>query len=610
MPAYTDFHSHWNGVLPTDDLLKLLLREVERQPSKNETEGFKSLNPTQDQDLWLKVLQTKPVTEPVLFLRVLWGMLGGDLAPSKQESAKKSPFRGAHVAMFAISYIWWCALRADFTLPELPKTTNANREYQELHKATLNLLLKLCAEYSKQGSKAKKIVDEMAGNALRELFCASPVAPFDDAYVARGAGLDMLPPSGMEHFNSKVVEFLGREGIVYVQMSHGHKKIKDAQAALDKYNASHPSSPVIIHWLLLFASHRPWLEDKVQSFEQSSYKKDVKDAMDQLLVYPKRRPLGHVVGIDLAGPEGYAFGKDRARQLVAYTLDELYKIADCLGGKVVFRPHVGEGCALLSSAFTLAETEPYVIVDLVKALHASIMDMKGDKQKRQFEETGDYLVTQVLLHAADAMHVTADTARTVRARSGGMTTRWEESGARAEANVTAFITAIEEYAKSSKNKNWRDRIRIRFGHATHVTADHIARMNKLGIAADCNLGSNLRTGAIALKGKRLEEIRKSELARYANPNAQPYNWDVAELVGTHPLKKMMISKTPIVTVLGTDGQGVEVTEVAQEYKMAREVLGAFGPFTRLCVENAIDQVIGESAKVLVRAKLETGGGRV
>ncbi|MEA5498285.1 hypothetical protein VB834_14875 [Limnoraphis robusta Tam1] len=143
--------------------------------------------------------------------------------------------------------------------------------------------------------------------------------------------------------------------------------------------------------------------------------------------------------------------------------------------------------------------------------------------------------------------------------------------------MNAFIKAIE-----AKKKLWlQDKILIRFGHATHTTPEQAVRMRELGIYADINLGSNLRTGAIAyleeqIVGTSDEDSDSKEQARHKymegiKKQNKQWNLNPSELIQKdHGLANLLLAEVKV--VLGTDGQGVEVTSIKDEYELLENYL--------------------------------------
>jgi predicted amidohydrolase YtcJ len=97
------------------------------------------------------------------------------------------------------------------------------------------------------------------------------------------------------------------------------------------------------------------------------------------------------------------------------------------------------------------------------------------------------------------------------------------------AHYTTAQKNLELLLRTLETKGWsqgKDGIIIRFGHATHATAEQAQRMAALGIVAEVNLTSNRVTGAMQHRG---------------GPGS-----DVAD----HSLVRLLVAGTP--TILSTD----------------------------------------------------------
>lgn len=111
----------------------------------------------------------------------------------------------------------------------------------------------------------------------------------------------------------------------------------------------------------------------------------------------------------------------------------------------------------------------------------------------------------------------------------------------ARRNLETLISTLESMGYST-SKAAADGVIVRFGHATHATAEQIQRMAKLGVIVEANIGSNEITKAVA------------------KPDDHPLLYNLYYQVKT---------------VAGTDAQGVMQTDRREEYARARRQVERF-----------------------------------
>jgi len=147
------------------------------------------------------------------------------------------------------------------------------------------------------------------------------------------------------------------------------------------------------------------------------------------------RSRADTVGMDIASLELYEFdgiGRERFKRMY----DELRDAARERGQPTVLRPHVGEGAVDNDAGRPFA---------------------RDDARKR-----------------------TPDGALTYQER--------------ARHNLDQFLTALEELRDAGDLDPTL--VVVRFGHATMATPEQVARMKAVGVIAEVNLGSNVRTGSV------------------------------------------------------------------------------------------------------------------
>jgi hypothetical protein len=197
---------------------------------------------------------------------------------------------------------------------------------------------------------------------------------------------------------------------------------------------------------------------------------------------------GDVVGVDVAGAELFRFDKEGRDRFKSMYLALLQQATD-LGKVLTFRPHVGEGA----------------------------VDPKTGKPWNRDDD---------------------------RQRTEDGTLKHQD---RAHENISAIIMVLRELAAQGALDP--SKVVIRFGHATMTDPDQAAAMAALGVIAEVNLTSNVRTGAA-------DQTVEGEDGR---PAEEPQFDD-------HSLLTLLFYKVP--TILSTDAHSVMSTTMGQEYDRA------------------------------------------
>ena len=543
--VYQDFHNHFGGVLPLEQLIYIYYNNFSQTTGKLEKEckDLFGKSPFKSRKVFREV--------PGLTLRLIY-YLTQSKYKFKGSVLRHDPERGAHDAMLAIIYLVLIAFRIkDQDFPNQSAVVEVDWNYViQTSQSSVADFLKILLKRAYQALLYGKLNDprslELCRSALHKMLRATRITPFDDAYVGRSSLLKMF--GDVSPFNRRAFSFLQREKIDYCEMSQ----------PIDKIPASDPPN-LQLRWLALIASHRPYLMGKAP---RDAFAHDLYNAVQEM-----QRRAPRIVGIDLAGPEGYEYLGGKTKELVKDVLQKLNQYIGSAQAKrkkvrqVVFRPHVGEGSALLDSACTLIERRPWEFLRrVVRAVRA-------------LQDNGIEIDAQAVRPILDEIE-----AKNVGVYAGK---RAEKAAQRAIHNLDAFIGAIEQ-----NQQYWnKQKVLIRFGHATHTTPEQAKRMQTLGIWADINLGSNLRTGALAYMpdveynveigemGKRIEEYRdyKKKCLAPVQRQHKEWNWNASALVrNNHGLGNLLQNGVPC--VLGTDGQGVEVTNIACEYDILESYL--------------------------------------
>lgn len=142
----------------------------------------------------------------------------------------------------------------------------------------------------------------------------------------------------------------------------------------------------------------------------------------------------------------------------------------------------------------------------------------------------------------------------------------------ARKNIKMLIQAISEM--KSEIKDLDDFIVFRFGHVTHADVSDAWAMKALGIEADVNLASNVATRAYYSKDFA-DELKKplteEEQLKFSDPVAGFLKGvNSNRILAEHPLKHLL--EAGVVTMLGSDGAGVEHSDIEHEYSRASDLI--------------------------------------
>lgn len=548
-PHFCDFHSHWGGILPVERLIGIYqahahpLRDWERRRLP-QTRALNPLNMTSVE--WM-------------FLRLSAAILEHKGEPRPRNLA---PSRGAHLMQYVTIYVWWWAYLTGIRDPYVQW---APANYRDLWISTFQVLDDLYVYLSQRRGRGDFVGDGFALKAIQKYLRATKTAPFDDAYVARSCLLKLVPPQQID--DDTINYLVVTERINYLQVSQPPEKIAAPAARILAYNrGARPQRRIRVHWLALIAAHRAFMGNAAPP----GYDNDVVGDKSAVAMAAVNGDVGggYVVGIDWAGPECQEFRLGPTISLVHETLSRLHRISAGQNRTVVFRPHVGEGCSLLEGGRSLIETEPDALVNLIRACIISSWEYflanPGDNQIIK-ELLGHRISREILRHPDDSFQVLAG-------RS------YQEAARRARNNVGTLIESIKQFYQANPNPGGC--VKIRFGHATHANQTHAIWMKKLGIAADINMSSNLRTGALAY----MNDLDEGDIWKILFRN---WNWNPMPLV-RHSL--ITLCNNDVEVVLGTDGQGVEVTRINYEYLLAYHLL-PIAQFLMVTRNNIISQTV-------------------
>ena len=157
--------------------------------------------------------------------------------------------------------------------------------------------------------------------------------------------------------------------------------------------------------------------------------------------------------------------------------------------------------------------------------------------------------------------------------------------AAAQANIAALLAAIEEFQAAHPDSGTY--VLFRLAHASWATPDQAAEMRRLGVEADVNLESNVATGNYPIGrmplGKALIEqyfvgpyIENVETNFRFNDLlttlvSDPRNVrQVGGVLGNVALRSLLENR--VRCILGTDGDGVEHSDIVKEYQYAASLI--------------------------------------
>jgi hypothetical protein len=246
------------------------------------------------------------------------------------------------------------------------------------------------------------------------------------------------------------------------------------------------------------------------------------------MVRPEERAafLNEVIGIDTAAPEITCFtpaGMKRFKQLATSVYQAArQRRSDGWHGKLLIHTHVGEG----SPTYRIAQ----IPKEGPKEIFKSFPEIWQDKTP------------------ATPVHIR-----------------------QAAENIKLLIQAVKELHALYADLD--DYLVFRFGHVTNADLADATEMKSLNIEADINLESNIATGAYYLPQPPASEIPCSGTGAFdCNnfPGKVLHSGHAAQILANHALKYMLQAR--VRTLLGTDGGGVEHSDIAQEYDLAQDLI--------------------------------------
>ncbi len=243
-----------------------------------------------------------------------------------------------------------------------------------------------------------------------------------------------------------------------------------------------------------------------------------------------RHEVRYATGFDIASPERTWYTPDGGRQLERI-LRMTFEVAREQRRPLVAHIHVGEGYP------AFADTSKATLEPTAKRSSQSGLRILYDTRTKL---PAHYLCTE------------NNVEQTLRAVLRLREALSREEGGRALSDFDRYV-------------------RVRFGHVTHASVVQAQQMAEANIWADVNLTSNLATGALSFP-----EVGVGAIQAPRNPGVLKRAVELvssdenAGLFAHHALVTLLTCGVP--TVLGTDGSGVEHSDMTREYALAEALL--------------------------------------
>ncbi|MDB4962489.1 MAG: hypothetical protein JWP01_2488 [Myxococcales bacterium] len=358
----------------------------------------------------------------------------------------------------------------------------------------------------------RRAAEAVATEAGRVALVASPETDFNSAYEVRdqlvketfggeakpGERADVAKQRAYDDYIREAILQLAADGVGYSEQSISVKKLggvlspERIEMVIQQLIAEGKIAPGEIDIRVLGMLHTAQFGERDADLPSVETPERSEPALKRDTRSTKRQ-MGKpgVVGRDIAGPEQLHFDERGGEALENLYYQDLAE-AKRTGTSKILRPHVGEGA-----------------VDSIegKSFHT-------DKDR-------------VISREGEPSHY-----------------------ARSRSNIDVVLAALERiHAKGGLDSS---KVIVRFGHVTHATPAQAARMAKLGVVAEVNLGSNVASGAVSqtegVHGKRAS----------------------VEQLDEHSFATLLYYNVSI--VLNTDAGGVMSTSLRIEYQRARQAI--------------------------------------
>lgn len=489
---------------------------------------------------------------------------------------KKHQVRGGFLLMDVFVQVLYLYIKAD-------KTCTLDKSIHEKFKTVTTMedaidyisdMIRKLKEVNVKGSDFEKACARFIKKSVK----ATKTKLFDDAYFARGIyyGLKLNGVGGKKYgqaLKEKTLEKLNGVNY-YMELSLNASKYKKGELPYlpkQEYAISGNDNVLLLH--MTNAHHKALSSDDAIA-EQLLYSvvKEFKDLF--------KDPNSNVIGIDWLAPEGYEFERERTIRVVGLFLDLLNGIhpklkeerTDPKYKKIVFRPHVGEGCSVFNGDQSKIPLLLYPREFMVNAWGAVNMfvDMENQNQNQsQTPKPSSGLERYVI--GEFARYMGGDDFSI-----GGK--KYNELKRRAINNARVMTEAIADWCEHNTINN----LLFRLGHVTHCDKDTAKLIKANEIYVDLNLGSNIRTGALngAPGFGAIDYARSKVKDKKANDayNSVEVIKEIKNLWGVDIYKDSgfyQLVKAGCKVLVGDDGVGVEVTGIKGEYDRVKTVFDGF-----------------------------------
>lgn len=421
---------------------------------------------------------------------------------------------------------------------------------------------------------------------------------FDDAYVARGIYFSQRPELKGDNLNN-----LNNEVKYYMELSLDITDLTNGGEG--KYVNGDISNERIALLHMTNKHHQALSHDNdIAELELYRFATEFQELQDTW----SKRSKSPLVGVDWLAPEGYEFERNRTVRIVGKFLDILNKNAQqsdknaqqsgnnapqsCK--KVVFRPHVGEGCSVFNGdqSHTPLMRDPKAFLANAWGAVATFIDtIDTVEQNNQSNQSNQNSQRSRKQSSGLERYVIGEFARYMGGDDfsiGGK--KYDELKRRAINNTRVMVVAIATWINNNPGHN----LMFRLGHVTHCDSETAKLIKQYGIYVDLNLGSNIRTGALnaapgfgaidyARSKVKVNKSKNNNGNNSENENYDAYNSvevikEIKDLWGVDIYKDSgfyQLVKAGCKVLIGDDGVGVEATGIDDEYKRVAAVFNSY-----------------------------------
>lgn len=477
-----------------------------------------------------------------------------DFADKFCDKFKESQGRGGFLAMDVFVQVFYLYLMAHKDAGDAIKVPVPGdiKKVEDINGA-IDAIKYMIAEIK---SKTSQIDCAICSRFIKKSVKATKTKLFDDAYVARGIyyKLDQkLKETTLDILNKKVKHYMELSLDITDLIKRDYKYV-NAEIANDTISLLHMTTK---HHQAL--SH----DDDIAELDLYLFATEFKDFQETW----SKRSGSPLIGVDWLAPEGYEFERNRTVRIVGNFLDILNKNAPQAGNKIVFRPHVGEGCSVFNGdqSHTPLMRDPKAFMANAWGAVTTFIDTVDKSNTKKSSGLERYVIGEFARYmGGDDFSI------------GGK--KYDELKRRAINNTRVMAVAIATWINENQNHN----LMFRLGHVSHCDSETANIIKQYGIYVDLNLGSNIRTGALNAapgfgaidyarsKAKTAQQVDAYNSVYVINEIKDLWGVDVYKDSGFYQLVKAGCK-----ILIGDDGVGVEVTGIEGEYKRVNAVFDGF-----------------------------------